>query len=96
MPHGILLWRSLTQWIGGLGIVFFTIAVLPSMVGGSVKIFAAESAGPLKSKLQPRLSTSAKWIWTVYLILTVLCAFCYWLCGMSVFDAVNYSMTSTA
>ena len=96
LPRGILLWRSLTQWIGGLGIVFFTIAVLPSMVGGSVKIFAAESTGPLKSKLQPRLSTSAKWIWTVYLILTVLCAFCYWLCGMSVFDAVNYSMTSTA
>lgn len=96
LPHGILLWRSLTQWIGGLGIVFFTIAVLPSMVGGSVKIFAAEATGPFKTKLQPRLSTSAKWIWSVYLILTAACVFCYWLCGMNLFDAVNYAMTSTA
>ncbi|MGN1262807.1 MAG: potassium transporter TrkG, partial [Prevotella sp.] len=46
LPHGILFWRSLTQWIGGLGIVFFTIAVLPSMVGGSMKVFAAEATGP--------------------------------------------------
>ena len=48
LPHGILFWRSLTQWIGGLGIVFFTIALLPSMVGGSTKIFAAEATGPIK------------------------------------------------
>ncbi len=96
LPRGILLWRSLTQWIGGLGIVFFTIAVLPSMVGGSVKIFAAEATGPFNTKLQPRLSTSAKWIWSIYLVLTVACVFCYWLCGMDLFDAVNYAMTSTA
>ena len=51
LPHGILFWRSLSQWIGGLGIVFFTIAVLPSMVGGSVKVFAAEATGPIKTKL---------------------------------------------
>ena len=47
LPHGILFWRSLTQWIGGLGIVFFTIAILPSLVGGSVKVFAAEATGPI-------------------------------------------------
>lgn len=63
LPKGLLFWRSLTQWIGGLGIVFFTIAVLPSLVGGSLKVFAAESTGPIKSKLHPRLSTGAKWIW---------------------------------
>lgn len=66
------------------------------MVGGSVKIFAAEATGPFKTKLQPRLSTSAKWIWSVYLILTAACVFCYWLCGMNLFNAVNYAMTSTA
>ena len=60
LPKGLLFWRSLTQWIGGLGIVFFTIAILPSMVGGSVKVFVAEATGPIKSKLHPRLSTSAK------------------------------------
>ena len=54
-PHGLLFWRSLTQWIGGLGIVFFTIALLPSLVGGSVKVFAAEATGPIKTKLHPRL-----------------------------------------
>ena len=65
LPHGILFWRSLMQWIGGLGIVFFTIAVLPSLVGGSVKVFAAEATGPMRSKMHPRLSTSAKWIWSI-------------------------------
>ena len=62
LPHGLLFWRSMTQWIGGLGIVFFTTAVLPSFVGGSVKVFAAESTGPISSRLHPRLSTGAKWI----------------------------------
>ena len=65
LPHGILFWRSFTQWIGGLGIVFFTIALLPSLVGGSVKVFAAEATGPIKTKLHPRLSTNAKWIWVL-------------------------------
>lgn len=59
LPHGLLFWRSMTQWIGGLGIVFFTTAVLPSFVGGSVKVFAAESTGPISSRLHPRLSTGA-------------------------------------
>ena len=68
-PHGLLFWRSLTQWIGGLGIVFFTIALLPSLVGGQTKVFAAEATGPIKTKLHPRLSTSAKWIWSIYLVL---------------------------
>ena len=96
LPKGLLFWRSLTQWIGGLGIVFFTIAVLPSMVGGSVKVFAAEATGPIRSKLHPRLSTGAKWIWMVYVLLTVGCIFSYMACGMNWFNAVNYAMTSTA
>ncbi|MDD7272716.1 MAG: TrkH family potassium uptake protein [Prevotella sp.] len=96
LPKGLLFWRSLTQWIGGLGIVFFTIAVLPSLVGGSLKVFAAESTGPIKSKLHPRLSTGAKWIWVVYLVLTIACIGSYKLCGMGWFDAFNYAMTSTA
>lgn len=96
LPHGILFWRSLTQWIGGLGIVFFTIAILPSMVGGSMKVFTAEATGPIKSKMHPRLSTSAKWLWSIYLALTVACGICYWVAGMNIFDCVNYSMTTTA
>ena len=96
LPRGILFWRSLTQWVGGLGIVFFTIAILPSLVGGSVKVFAAEATGPIKAKMHPRLSTTAKWIWSIYLILTIGCGLAFWIIGMDWFDALNYSMTTTA
>ena len=96
LPRGILFWRSLMQWIGGLGIVFFTIAILPSFVGGSMKVFAAEATGPVKAKMHPRLTTSAKWIWSIYLLLTVGCGLSFWLAGMDWFDATNYAMTTTA
>ena len=96
LPHGILFWRSLMQWIGGLGIVFFTIAILPSLVGGSVKVFAAEATGPIRAKMHPRLTTNAKWIWSVYLLLTICCGLAFWLAGMDWFQATNYSMTTTA
>ena len=112
LPHGLLFWRSLTHWIGGLGIMFFTIAILPSLVGGSimfftiailpslvggsVKVFSAEATGPIKSKMHPRLSTTAKWIWAIYLILTAGCAVFFCLFGMGVFDSINYSMSITA
>jgi trk system potassium uptake protein TrkH len=96
LTHGLLFWRSLMQWIGGLGIVFFTVALLPSLVGGSVKVFAAEATGPMRTKMHPRLSTSAKWIWSIYLLLTVACGLSFWACGMNWFDATNYSMSTTA
>lgn len=96
LSHGLLFWRSLMQWIGGLGIVFFTVALLPSLVGGSVKVFAAEATGPIRSKMHPRLSTSAKWIWSIYGLLTLACGLSFWACGMDWFDATNYSMTTTA
>ena len=97
LPHGILFWRSMTQWIGALGIVFFTIAILPSMVGGgSVKVFAAEATGPMREKMHPRLSTTAKWIWSVYAALTITCMLSYYAAGMGWFDSINYSMSITA
>ena len=97
LPHATLYWRSQTQWIGGLGIVFFTIAILPSLVGnGSIKVFAAEATGPIRSKMHPRLSTTAKWIWTVYLALTVACILSFYAAGMDWFDSINYAMTTTA
>lgn len=96
LPHGMLFWRTMTQWIGGLGIVFFTIAVLPSLVGGSVRVFSAEATGPIKAKMHPRLSTTAKWIWTIYAMLTVGCIVVFYLLGMELFDSINYAMTITA
>lgn len=98
LPHGILFWRSLTQWVGGLGIVFSTLALIPSMAGGSgsIKVFRAEATGPITSKLHPRLSTNVRWIWFVYLFISVACFGCYMLFGMNWFEAVNYAMSSAA
>ena len=97
MPHGILFWRTQTQWIGALGIVFFTIAILPSMVGsGSVKVFSAEATGPIRSKMHPRLSTTAKWIWSIYSAMTIACILSFYVAGMGWFDSINYAMTTTA
>ena len=96
LPHALLFWRTMTQWIGGLGIVFFTIAIIPSLVGGNVKVFSAEATGPIRAKMHPRLGTTAKWIWSIYFLLTVGCAACYYLAGMGVFDSMNYAMTTTA
>lgn len=96
LPHGLLFWRSLMQWIGGLGIVFFTIALLPSLVGGSTKVFAAEATGPIRTKLHPRLSTNAKWIWVVYILITILCIGSLFVAGMGVFDSVNFALSTAA
>jgi trk system potassium uptake protein TrkH len=96
MPHGLLFWRSLTQWIGGLGIVFFTVAVLPIFGVGEVQLFAAEAIGPKRHKLHPRISVSGRWIITVYVLITILCAVCLRLCGMGVFDSVNHALCTAA
>lgn len=96
LPHGILFWRSLSQWIGGLGIVFFTVALLPAMVGGSTKVFSAEITGPMYTRMHPRISTNAKWIWSIYTTLTITCLLSYWAAGMDLYDSLNYSMTTLA
>ncbi|MDD7318873.1 MAG: TrkH family potassium uptake protein [Prevotella sp.] len=96
LPHALKFWRSLTHWIGGLGIVFFTIAIIPSLVGGNMRVFSAEATGPIRAKMHPRLKTTAKWIWSIYGVLTIACAGCFFIAGMNVFDSVNYSMAITA
>lgn len=96
VPKGILFWRSLTQWVGGIGIIFFTIAILPAFGVGEVKLFAAESTGPLHDKVHPRISVTARWIGSVYILLTILCILSLVICGMDWFDAINYSFATTA
>ncbi len=95
-PHSILFWRSLSQWIGGVGIIFFTVAILPAFGVGEVKLFAAESTGPFHDKVQPRISVAARWIGAVYIGITVSCILALWLSGMGLFDAINYSFVTTA
>lgn len=96
LPHGLLFWRSMTQWIGGLGIVFFTIAVLPIFGVGGVQLFAAEATGPTHDKVHPRIGVTAKWIWTIYLVLTISEVILLMVGGMSLFDSICHSLTTTA
>lgn len=96
LPHGLLFWRSLTQWFGGLGIVFFTVAVLPVFGIGDVQLFAAEAIGPTHGKIHPRISVSGRWILTVYFILTAGCTFALKACGMGLFDSINHAMCTIA
>jgi len=96
LPHGLLFWRSLTQWIGGLGIVFFTVVVLPVFGVGETQLFAAEAIGPRRGKLHPRIGISGRWILTVYLIISILCTVALKCCGMSMFDSVNHALCTAA
>ncbi|MCQ2074351.1 MAG: TrkH family potassium uptake protein [Bacteroidaceae bacterium] len=96
LPHGLLFWRSLTQWFGGLGIVFFTVAVLPVFGIGDVRLFAAEAIGPTHGKLHPRISVSGRWILTVYAILTIACTIALKLVGMGFFDSINHALCTIA
>ncbi len=94
MPRGLLFWRSMSQWIGGMGIIVLTIAVLPLLGVGGIELFVAEATGSVSDKIHPRIKATASALWFIYLSLTLVCAFCYWLGGMSPFDAVNHSMTT--
>ena len=96
LPYGMLFWRSFTQWIGGLGIVFFTIAVLPIFGVGNQVLFSAEATGVTHDKIHPKISMMAKWLWTVYVILTVVEAILLMCGGMNLFDAVCHSFSTTA
>ena len=96
LPHGLLFWRSMTQWIGGLGIIFFTLAVLPIFGSGGVQLFAAEATGPKHDKVRPRIEETARWIWSIYLGLTILGAILFRLGDMSWFDSICHALTTTA
>lgn len=96
LPHALLFWRSMTQWIGGMGIVIFTIAVLPIFGVGGIQLFAAETTGPTFDKVTPRIDVTAKWIWTIYLGLTIAQTVLLMAGDMPLFDSVCHAMTTTA
>jgi trk system potassium uptake protein TrkH len=95
-PKGLLYWRSMTQWIGGLGIIVLTVAIFPLLGIGGIELFVAESPGPTSDKLHPRIQETAKRLWLVYVGLTLLVGFLYFIQGMSFFDAVNHALTTMA
>ena len=96
LPKSLLFWRSLTHWIGGLGIVFFTVAVFPIFGLGDMHLFAAESVGPMRAKLHPRISVTARWILTVYIGLTVIATVAFYAAGMGWFDSLCHSMSTVS
>lgn len=96
LPHGLLFWRSMTQWIGGMGIVIFTIAILPIFGAGGIQLFAAEATGPKFDKITPHIDETAKWIWTIYIGLTLAETVLLTSGGMSLFDSICHAMSTTA
>ena len=96
IPRGILLWRSLTHWIGGMGIIVLAVAVLPMLGIGGMQLFSAESPGPSADKLKPRVADTAKRLWLIYFGYTVLQAVLLKWAGMNLFDAVNHSLSTMA
>lgn len=95
-PRGLLYWRSLTQWIGGMGIIVLTVAILPLLGIGGIELFAAEAPGPTSDKLTPRISETAKRLWSIYVGLTVIEGFLLFFAGMTPYDAINHALTTMA
>ena len=96
VPNGILFWRSLTQWIGGMGIIVLALAILPFLGIGGMQLFVAEAPGITPDKLQPRIQETAKRLWFLYVGLTLAEAIALYVAGMGAFDAVNHSLTTMA
>lgn len=94
LPEGILLWRSLTHWIGGMGIIVLAIAILPLLGIGGMQLFAAEAPGPSAHKLHPRITDTAKRLWYIYVGYTLAETLLLKLAGMNFFDAINHSLAT--
>ena len=94
LPHGVLFWRSFTHWIGGMGILVFTIALLPALGIGGFQIFKAESPGPTADKIMPRIKDTAKILYVIYFSITILQIILLKLGGMSFFDSMLHTFGS--
>lgn len=96
MPYGLLFWRSLTQWLGGMGIIVLSLAILPLLGIGGMQLFVAEVPGPTKDKIHPRVRETAKRLWGIYFLLTAAETLLLLVGGMNLFDAVTHSFTTMA
>jgi trk system potassium uptake protein TrkH len=96
LPQSILFWRSLTQWMGGMGIIVLSLAILPFLGVGGVQLFSAEVPGLTPDKMHPRVKETAQRLWIIYVGFTVVETILLWLGDMSFFDAINHSFTTMA
>jgi trk system potassium uptake protein TrkH len=96
LPHGLLFWRSFTHWLGGMGIIMLSLAILPLLGVGGMQLYKAEVPGPEHDRLSPRIKDTAKILWKVYVIISVIEAILLWLAGMTVFDALCHTFGTMA
>jgi len=96
LPRGLLLWRSLTHWLGGLGIVVLFVAVLPTLGVGGKRLFHTEAPGPKQAGVRPRVKDTARVLWFIYLAMTVAALLSYRLAGMPWFDSLCHSMSTVS
>lgn len=96
LPHGLLFWRSFTHWVGGMGIIVLSLAILPYLGVGGMQLFKAEVPGPLYDKLTPRIAETAKLLWVVYLLFSAVQAALLMLGGMNLFDALCHTFGTMA
>ena len=96
IPHGILFWRSLTQWLGGMGIIILSIAILPLLGVGGMQLYKAELPSPVKDKLTPRVTETARTLWIVYFIISTVEFIMLLFGGMDVFNALCHTFTTMA
>ena len=96
LPHGVLFWRSMTHWIGGMGIIVLSLAILPLLGIAGMQLYRAEASGPTKDKLSPRITETARLLWGVYILLTFSEVILLLLGGMSFFDALCHSFGTIA
>ena len=94
LPRGLLFWRSLTQWLGGMGIIVLFLAVLPRFGFKSTALYRAELPGPVAERFAPRLVETARWLWLIYVALTALLTLLLALCGLNLFDALAHALTT--
>ena len=96
LPHGLLFWRSIIQWMGGMGIIVLSLAILPILGIGGMQLFSAEVPGPVPDKLHPRIKETAKRLWLIYVLFTIAETILLMFGGMDLFDALNHSFTTMA
>ena len=97
LPHAILFYRQQLQFLGGMGIIVLAVAILPMLGVGGMQLYRAETPGPMKdNKLTPRITESAKALWMIYLILTIVCIVCYYLAGMTIFEAIGETFATVS
>jgi trk system potassium uptake protein TrkH len=96
LPHGLLFWRSFTHWLGGMGIILLSLAILPLLGVGGMQLYKAEVPGPEHDKLRPRIKDTAKILWEVYILISVIEMILLYMAGMEAFDAICHTFGTMA